>query len=153
MKIEAKQRLTADELSPKQKAIDFNDNGKVDGEDLKQLREGKEPVEAAFLTRGLKKKFYADLRKALQKVGYENRLYDQVVGSQAVVAFDHPPDSQFFAAMKKLGWVKKKVKLGFTFLTRADGTWPISLWFSKNYGYCLNVKSDDGEFDGRRSQK
>jgi hypothetical protein len=47
MKLEAKQRLQANELSPKQKAIDFNDNGKVDGDDLKKLRDGKKPVEAA----------------------------------------------------------------------------------------------------------
>jgi hypothetical protein len=41
MKLQAKQRLIAtEELTPKQEAIDLNDNGVVDGDDLKKLREG-----------------------------------------------------------------------------------------------------------------
>jgi hypothetical protein len=53
MKLNAKQRLlatthleAADELTPKQKKIDLNNNGKIDGDDLKRLREGEE-VEAS----------------------------------------------------------------------------------------------------------
>jgi hypothetical protein len=55
MKLEAKQRLlAADELTPKQKQLDINGDGKISSDDLKRLREGEKPeeVEAAPLTYG-----------------------------------------------------------------------------------------------------
>lgn len=35
-------------LTKKQEAIDFNKNGKVDGEDLKKLRNGKKPIKSSI---------------------------------------------------------------------------------------------------------
>jgi hypothetical protein len=44
MKIEAKTRLLS--LTKKQKQLDINKDGKIDGQDLKKVREGKKPVKA-----------------------------------------------------------------------------------------------------------
>ena len=40
MKINASKRLVADELTNKQKKLDINEDGKIDGQDLKKVRQG-----------------------------------------------------------------------------------------------------------------
>lgn len=52
MKIEAKDRLSAtpDELTPKQKQLDVNGDGKISGDDLSKLRKGEKPQEASTVT-------------------------------------------------------------------------------------------------------
>ena len=47
MKLEAKSRLSATcELTPKQKKLDVNKDGKISGDDLKKIRDGKKPETA-----------------------------------------------------------------------------------------------------------
>ena len=43
MKLQAKSRLAA-ELTPKQEQLDVNNDGKISGDDLKNIREGKKPA-------------------------------------------------------------------------------------------------------------
>ena len=55
----------AGDLTPKQEQLDINDNGKIDSDDLKNLREDAEPdpVGGSFLTRAAAMpnfKFFAD---------------------------------------------------------------------------------------------
>jgi hypothetical protein len=47
MNLNAKSRLQATELTPKQKQLDINGDGKISSDDLKRLRNGDKPVNAS----------------------------------------------------------------------------------------------------------
>jgi co-chaperonin GroES (HSP10) len=84
-----------EELSPAQKAIDKNKNGKIDGFDLAALRNKKKPQGAEFAA--------ARRKERMDKNG---RMDEEVkVGDK--VSFDHPMSAIPGKTMKKIGTVKK----------------------------------------------
>jgi hypothetical protein len=118
----------------------------------KRLSKNDSQVTAAWLSRGLKKKFYTDLQKNLKQAGFKSTTLQHVIGSQLTLALsDTGPD--FIAAMKTLGWSKKtNTATGFD-LKRPDGKWPVMVRNSSRNGWYLNITSDDGTDDEKRTSK
>lgn len=68
MQLQAKTRLLS--LTKKQKQLDINKDGKIDGQDLKKVREGKKPVEAMSHT--FSQDFLKTLANEMKAVAYGN---------------------------------------------------------------------------------
>jgi hypothetical protein len=89
-----KKEAVEEELSPAQKAIDKNKNGKIDGQDLAAIRNKKKPQGADFAA--------ARRKERMDKNG---RMDEEVkVGDK--VSFDHPMSAIPGKTMKKIGTVK-----------------------------------------------
>ena len=89
-------RKKTEELSPAQKAIDKNKNGKIDGTDLAHLRSKKKQPQGAD--------FAAQRRK--ERLASNGRMDEEVkVGDK--VSFNHPMTAAPGKTMKKVGTVHK----------------------------------------------
>jgi len=73
-------RMKNEELSPKQKKIDANKNGKIDGSDLAKLRKEESPAEFKQGGEPLAKKF----EKAFAKMGIKTNIKMKTVGNVSV---------------------------------------------------------------------
>ena len=105
----AKKTETEEELSAKQKKIDLNKNGKVDGDDLQKLRKKgnkKEEVKEGELPPALKKAI-------AKKKGNESEDEDDLDEGK-VIFDDHDDEDEDFIALTK--------KLGLKFKTKGDET-------------------------------
>lgn len=108
VKLEAQSRLSAaDELTPKQEQLDVNKDGKISGDDLKKIREGKTPekTEAASYPRLLKvfdDEAAKDPKglKSLAKNWVKNKFLD--IDADIDRAFSGPRFAPNAGAIKKL---------------------------------------------------
>lgn len=139
MKLEAKTRLQAAtkvcgcvtaacehdveaELTEKQKQLDIDGDGKIDGDDLKKVRQG-ETVDAAVIPYETVKKFLAELykRAGLKKLGFSLDK-DQIF---SVDEIDNDVFKKMTTALNKLGFVKPWKEGELAGLAMKDGTWPL----------------------------
>jgi plastocyanin len=111
--------LTDEELSAKQKKIDHNKNGKIDGHDLAMLRNKKKKTEAACDSGSSKKVRKEDVDLLDEAMKFKPGAMKLKDGSQVVLKKE---DANALTAMfkdlsrqnqKKLGEVAKKDKSGF----------------------------------------
>ena len=111
--------LTDEELSAKQKKIDHNKNGKIDGHDLSMLRNKKKKTEAACDSGSSKKVRKEDVDLLDEAMKFKPGAMKLKDGSQVVLKKE---DANALTAMfkdlsrqnqKKLGEVAKKDKSGF----------------------------------------